>query len=167
MRQAGLRAVTVSELAALAPERQTSWKRIAFVVLGVAAIVTVIFQRTDRQQIIDAWEIFRQLSVPLVIVALLANFASVWFKAVVWKTSLDTIPQLTRIPLPADRPGDLRRLPAQHGAGRAPRRGGADVRAEAPAAQEGRHVRMPTIAGTVVMEQIILGITLVVFVIMA
>ncbi len=29
---AGLRTVTVSELAALAPERQTSWKRIALVV---------------------------------------------------------------------------------------------------------------------------------------
>ena len=92
MQEAGLSAVTVSELAAMEPERQTSWKRIAFVILGVAAIVTVIFQRTDRQQIIDAWEIFRTLSVPLVILALIANFASVWFKAVVWKTSLDTIP---------------------------------------------------------------------------
>ena len=51
-----------------------------------------IFQRTDRQQIIDAWEIFKTLSVPLVIAALLANFASVWFKAVVWKASLDMIP---------------------------------------------------------------------------
>ena len=103
----------MSELAALAPERQTSWKRIAFVVLGVAAIVTVIFQRTDRQQIIDAWEIFKTLSVPLVITALIANFASVWFKGVVWKASLDMIPDHPTFRYRQVIPADLRRLPAR------------------------------------------------------
>ncbi len=167
MREAGLSAVTVSELAALAPARQTSWKRIAFVVLGVAVIVTVIFQRTDRQQIIDAWEIFKTLSVPLVILALIANFASVWFKAVVWKTSLDTIPDHPRFTyrqvVPAIFIGFLLNAALVARLGEV---GRMFVLRRRVQKDSGVTLRMPTIAGTLVMEQIVLGITLVVFVIM-
>ena len=167
MQEAGLSAVTVSELAAMEPERQTSWKRIAFVILGVAAIVTVIFQRTDRQQIIDAWEIFRTLSVPLVILALIANFASVWFKAVVWKTSLDTIPDHPRFTyrqvVPAIFIGFLLNAALVARLGEV---GRMFVLRRRVQKDSGVTLRMPTIAGTLVMEQIILGITLVVFVIL-
>jgi peptidoglycan/xylan/chitin deacetylase (PgdA/CDA1 family)/uncharacterized membrane protein YbhN (UPF0104 family) len=165
--EAGLKPVTVSELAALAPERQTSWKRIAFVVLGVAAIVTVIFQRTDRQQIIDAWEIFKTLSVPLVIAALIANFASVWFKAVVWKASLDMIPDHPtfryRQVIPAIFVGFLLNAALVARLGEV---GRMFVLRRRIQKDEGVTLRMPTIAGTLVMEQIILGITLVAFVIL-
>ncbi len=167
MQEAGLSAVTVSELAALAPEQQTSWKRIGLVILGVAAIVTVIFQRTDRQQIIDAWEIFKTLSVPLVILALIANFASVWFKAVVWKTSLDTIPDHPRFTyrqvVPAIFVGFLLNAALVARLGEV---GRMFVLRRRVQKDSGVTLRMPTIAGTLVMEQIILGITLVVFVIL-
>ncbi|MDX6377914.1 MAG: hypothetical protein QOE98_2217 [Gaiellaceae bacterium] len=164
---AGLTAVTVSELAALAPERQTSWKRIALVVLGVAVIVTVIFQRTNRQQIIDAWAIFQTLSVPLVIAALLANFASVWFKGVVWKSILDMIPEHPRFTyrqvIPAIFVGFLLNSALVARLGEVGRMFVLRRRIQKDA---GVTLRMPTIAGTVVMEQIILGITLVMFVIL-
>jgi peptidoglycan/xylan/chitin deacetylase (PgdA/CDA1 family)/uncharacterized membrane protein YbhN (UPF0104 family) len=164
---AGLTAVTVSELAALAPERQTSWKRIALVVLGVAVIVTVIFQRTNRQQIIDAWAIFQTLSVPLVIAALLANFASVWFKGVVWKSILDMIPEHPRFTyrqvIPAIFVGFLLNSALVARLGEVGRMFVLRRRIQKDA---GVALRMPTIAGTVVMEQIILGITLVMFVIL-
>src|SRR3954470_22629081 len=165
--EAGLRTVTMSEMAALAPVRQTSWKRIALVVAGVAVIVTIIFQRTDRQQIIDAWAIFKTLSVPLVIAALIANFGSVWFKGVVWKTSLDTIPDHPtfryRQVIPAIFVGFLLKAALVARLGEVARMFVLRRRVQK---DEGVTIRMPTIAGTVVMEQIILGITLVAFVVL-
>ena len=165
--EAGLRPVTVSELARLAPERRTSWKRIALVVAGVAVIVTIIFQRTDRQQIIDAWEIFKTLSVPLVIAALIANFGSVWFKGVVWKASLDTIPNHPpfsyRQVIPAIFVGFLLNAALVARLGEV---GRMFVLRRRVQKDEGVTLPMPTIAGTVVMEQIILGIALVGFVIL-
>jgi peptidoglycan/xylan/chitin deacetylase (PgdA/CDA1 family)/uncharacterized membrane protein YbhN (UPF0104 family) len=165
--EAGLRTVTVSELARLAPERRTSWKRIALVIAGVAVIVTIIFQRTDRQQIIDAWEIFKTLSVPLVIAALIANFGSVWFKGVVWKASLDTIPNHPpfryRQVIPAIFVGFLLNAALVARLGEV---GRMFVLRRRVQKDEGVTIPMPTIAGTVVMEQIILGITLVAFVVL-
>jgi peptidoglycan/xylan/chitin deacetylase (PgdA/CDA1 family)/uncharacterized membrane protein YbhN (UPF0104 family) len=165
--EAGLRTVTVSELARYAPLRQTSWKRIGLVIAGVAVIVTIIFQRTDRQQIIDAWEIFKTLSVPLVIAALLANFGSVWFKGVVWKTSLDTIPNHPpfkyRQVIPAIFVGFLLNAALVARLGEV---GRMFVLRRRVQKDSGVTLRMPTIAGTVVMEQIILGITLVAFVVL-
>ena len=96
VRHSGLRTVTMSELQRLAPERAISWRRIALVVLAVAVIVTVGLERLDRRQVEETWGTFRSLSVPLVIAALLANLVSVFFKAAVWKASLDTIPQRIR-----------------------------------------------------------------------
>lgn len=165
--EAGLRPVTVSELAELAPERQTSWKRIGLVIAGVAVIVTIIFQRTDRQQVVGAWHIFQTLSVPLVIAALLANFASVWFKGVVWKTSLDTIPDHPRFRyrqvIPAIFVGFLLNAALVARVGEL---GRMFVLRRRVQKDDGVTLRMSTIAGTVVMEQIILGITLVAFVIL-
>jgi peptidoglycan/xylan/chitin deacetylase (PgdA/CDA1 family)/uncharacterized membrane protein YbhN (UPF0104 family) len=165
--EAGLRTVTVSELARLAPERRTSWKRIALVIAGVAVIVTIIFQRTDRQQIIDAWEIFKTLSVPLVVAALIANFGSVWFKGVVWKASLDTIPNHPpfryRQVIPAIFVGFLLNAALVARLGEV---GRMFVLRRRVQKDEGVTIPMPTIAGTVVMEQIILGITLVAFVVL-
>ncbi len=129
--------------------------------------MTVIFQRTDRQQIIDAWEIFKTLSVPLVIAALIANFASVWFKAVVWKASLDMIPDHPtfqyRQVIPAIFVGFLLNAALVARLGEV---GRMFVLRRRVQKDEGVTLRMPTIAGTLVMEQIILGITLVAFVIL-
>ena len=103
------------------------------------AIVTVGFERLDRQQIIDAWDdVAQRCRVPLVIAGAARELrVRAGSRPSVWKASLDTIPRPPAVPLPAGRPGDLRRLPAERGAGRAARRGRPHGRA-APARAEGR-----------------------------
>jgi peptidoglycan-N-acetylglucosamine deacetylase len=162
VRERGLHAVTMSELAAMAPTRSTSWKRLGLVIGGVALVVTVIFERTDRQQVIGAWEVFKTLSVPLVIGALIANFVSVWFKAVVWKSSLDTIPGHPRFRyrqvIPALFIGFLLNTILVARLGEV---GRLYVLRRRVAKDSGVTISMSTLAGTLVMEQIVLGITLV------
>ena len=65
MRHAGLLTVTVSELAALAPARAVSWRRVAIVAIVVVAIVTLALEPLDRRQVEQTWDTFRSLSVPL------------------------------------------------------------------------------------------------------
>jgi peptidoglycan/xylan/chitin deacetylase (PgdA/CDA1 family)/uncharacterized membrane protein YbhN (UPF0104 family) len=162
VRERRLEAVTMSELAALAPTRSTSWKRLGMVVGGVAVVVTIIFERTDRQQVIGAWDVFKTLSVPLVIGALIANFISVWFKAVVWKSSLDTIPGHPRFHyrqvIPALFIGFLLNTILVARLGEV---GRLYVLRRRVAKDSGVTISMSTLAGTLVMEQLILGVTLV------
>jgi peptidoglycan/xylan/chitin deacetylase (PgdA/CDA1 family) len=162
VREAGLDAVTVSELARLAPERRTSWRRLALVVAGVAIVVSVAFERTDRHQVVDAWETFKTLSIPLVLLALAANLASVWFKAVVWKATLDTIPRHPvfryRQIVPAIFIGFLLNSVLVARLGEV---GRMFVLRRRIIKDTGRGLPMSTIAGTLVMEQVILGVTLV------
>jgi peptidoglycan/xylan/chitin deacetylase (PgdA/CDA1 family)/uncharacterized membrane protein YbhN (UPF0104 family) len=159
---AGLASVTLGELAALAPERRTSWPRVGLVIAIAAVLVTLASERLNRQNLHDTAVMFRSLSLPLVAGALLANLVSVWFKAVVWKASLDTIPGVPRFRyrqvVPAifvgfllnsalvARLGEVGRLFVLR------RRVFKDV---------GVTIPMATIAGTLVMEQVILGATLV------
>ena len=144
----------MSELAALAPTRSTSWRRLTLVVGGVAVVVTIIFERTDRQQVIGAWHVFQTLSVPLVIGALLANFVSVWFKAVVWKSSLDTIPGHPRFTygqvVPALFIGFLLNTILVARLGEV---GRLYVLRRRVAKDSGQTITMSTLAGTLVMEQ--------------
>ncbi len=157
-----LEAVTMSELAALAPVRRISWLRIGIVVGLVAIVVSVVFQRTDREQVVGAWHVFQTLSVPLVIAALIMNFLSVWFKAVVWKSSLDTIPGHPRFRyrqiIPALFIGFLLNnlLVARLG-----EVGRMYVFRRRVAKDSGVTITMSTLAGTLVMEQLVLGVTLV------
>jgi peptidoglycan/xylan/chitin deacetylase (PgdA/CDA1 family)/uncharacterized membrane protein YbhN (UPF0104 family) len=162
IRERQLEAVTMSELAALAPTRSTSWRRLGFVVGGVAVVVTIVFERTDRQQVIGAWHVFQTLSVPLVIGALIANFVSVWFKAVVWKSSLDTIPGHPafryRQVVPAIFIGFLLNTLLVARLGEVAR---LYVLRRRVAKDSGVTITMSTLAGTLVMEQLVLGVTLV------
>jgi uncharacterized protein (TIRG00374 family) len=98
--------------------------------------------------------------VPLVIAALLANLLSVFFKASVWKAALDTIPQRLRFRyrqiIPALFIGFLLNTVLIARIGEV----GRMVVLKRRLQQEGTNVPMPTIAGTVLMEQLVLGITL-------
>ncbi len=129
-------------------------------VLAVAVIVTVGLERLDRRQVEETWGTFRSLSVPLVIAALLANLVSVFFKAAVWKASLDTIPQRIRFRyrqiVPAIFVGFLLNTVLIARIGEV----GRMVVLKRRLVQEGHDVPMPTIAGTVLMEQLVLGVTL-------
>ena len=97
---------------------------------------------------------------PLVIAALLANLVSVFFKAAVWKASLDTIPQRLRIRyrqiMPAIFIGFLLNTVLIARIGEV----GRMVVLKRRLLQDGDDVPMPTIAGTVLMEQLVLGVTL-------
>ena len=160
VRHAGLRPVTVSELARHAPRRSVSWRRLSLVALAVAVVVTIGFERLDRHQLVESLQTFRGLSLPLVVAALLANFLSVVAKATVWKTSLDTIPDVPRFRygqvVPALFIGFLLNslLIARIG------EVGRIFVLRRRLAKEGVQVSSPTIAGTVLMEQLALGITL-------
>jgi peptidoglycan-N-acetylglucosamine deacetylase len=162
----GYQAVTVSELAALAPQRRTSFGRLALVVAGVAGVVTLIVERIDRSQVADAWAIFRTLSLPFVVAALFANLLSVFFKAVVWKASLDSVPNHPplryRQIVPAIFIGFLLNSALVARLGEV---GRMFVLRRRVAKDTGVSIPMTTIAGTVVIEQVVLGVTLVVIVI--
>ena len=84
---AGYRFVTVSELAEMAPVRRVSRVRLVVIVAIVAALVELGLRKLDLSAIdrIDiAWW--------YVLFALVANLASVLAKATVWKAALDTVP---------------------------------------------------------------------------
>jgi peptidoglycan/xylan/chitin deacetylase (PgdA/CDA1 family)/uncharacterized membrane protein YbhN (UPF0104 family) len=164
--EGGYEAVTVGELAALAPVRRTSWKRLVAVIIIVVAVVSIGFERLDRQTVTQIWDTFRTLSVPLVVAALVANLVSVWFKAVVWKSGLDTIPGRPpfryRQIVPAIFIGFLLNSVLVARLGEV---GRMFVLRRRVQKDEGVTIPMATIAGTVVMEQVILGITLIAIVI--
>ncbi len=159
---AGFSAVTVGELAALAPERRTSWPRVGLVVAVAAVLVTVASERLNRQNLHDTAVMFRSLSLPLVAGALVANLVSVWFKAVVWKASLDTIPGVPRFRyrqvVPAIFVGFLLNSALVARLGEV---GRLFVLRRRVVKDAGVTIPMATIAGTLVMEQVILGATLV------
>jgi len=158
----GLRTVTISELDALAPLRRTSWRRLAIVIAVVAVLVTIAFERLDRNALTSTWATIRSLSVPLVLASLVANLVSVWFKAVVWKASLDTIPNRPRFALrqivPAIFVGFLLNSALVARLGEV---GRMVVLRRRVAKDSGVTLSIPVIAGTLVMEQVVLGATLV------
>ena len=93
--------------------------------------------------------------------SLALNLASVAGKAIVWKAALDALPGPAPGALRARRAGALHRLPAQHGAVRAhrrarPRRGARRAAGAWPATA----IPASTIAGTVLAEQLVLGVAL-------
>jgi peptidoglycan/xylan/chitin deacetylase (PgdA/CDA1 family) len=162
VRERELEAVTIAELARLAPERRTSWKRLALVVAVVAVLVTVGFERLDRNALHNAWNTVRSLSVPLLVAALVANLVSVLFKAVVWRACLETMPGRPRFALrqvvPAIFVGFLLNAALVARLGEV---GRMVVLRRRMQKDEGLTLSIPAIAGTVVMEQVVLGVTLV------
>ncbi|HEY1478446.1 MAG TPA: polysaccharide deacetylase family protein, partial [Gaiellales bacterium] len=88
---AGYQFVTVSELTAVAPVRRVSRWRLAVAILIVGGLIELGLRKLNLSAIesIDiAWW--------YVVFALLANFASVIAKATVWKAALDAVPDHER-----------------------------------------------------------------------
>jgi peptidoglycan-N-acetylglucosamine deacetylase len=88
-RERGLETVTVSELAEeLRPKRNTMPRAAAFTAIAVA-IVFALSRKFDLQVVAD---VFTRANPLYVLAALLANLASVAFKALTWKAAFDAMP---------------------------------------------------------------------------
>jgi uncharacterized protein (TIRG00374 family) len=157
----GLRTVTVSELATIAPPRGLPWSRI----LMSSSVLLVLGFIVARIQTID-WaasvRVFAGLSPGLVTAAVLANLVSIALKATVWQAALETLPTRPRIRyrhvVAATLVGFLMNsiLPARLGE---PAR--AIVLRRRIARDSGEQVPFATIAGTIIAESFVLGVTLV------
>lgn len=88
----GLGTVTASELVALeAPAERPSVRAAAFG-LGGAAVTIALLWSLGHNRLVGIETTFSSLSIPLVIAALLANFLSVAMKATVWKETIEAMP---------------------------------------------------------------------------
>jgi len=127
--------------------------------VGIAAIAALALARVDRGEVDAVIDTFRSLSIPLVLASLAVNFISVAFKAVIWKASLDSVPGVRapyRAVVPAVFIGFLLNTVLIARLGEI----GRVVVLRRRLAKEGQDVPLPTMTATVVMEQLVLGITL-------
>jgi uncharacterized protein (TIRG00374 family) len=158
-RHRGLGFATMSEMARLAPPRPLSWRRLVAVGAGVAAIAALALARIDRGEVDAVVDALRSLSVPLLILSLLANLVSNAFKAVIWKASLDSVPGVRapyRAVVPAIFIGFLLNTVLIARLGEI----GRMVVLRRRLQRDGRDVPIPTLTATVVTEQLVLGATL-------
>ena len=158
-RERELEFLTMSEVAALDPPKPISWKRLAIVSAVIIVIAAIGLARVDRGEVTAILDTFRSLSIPLVILSLLANFISVAFKGVIWKSALDSVPGVKvpyRAVLPAIFVGFLLNTVLIARLGEV----GRMVVLRRRLQKEGQDVPISTMTATVVMEQLVLGITL-------
>lgn len=158
-RERELEFLTMSEVAALDPPKPISWKRLAIVSAIIVVIAAIGLARVDRGEVTAILDTFRSLSIPLVILSLLANFISVAFKGVIWKSALDSVPGVKvpyRAVLPAIFVGFLLNTVLIARLGEV----GRMVVLRRRLQKEGQDVPISTMTATVVMEQLVLGITL-------
>lgn len=151
--------LTMSEMAVLDPPKPISWKRLAIVAGIIVVIAAIALARVDRGEVGAILDTFRSLSIPLVILSLLANFISVAFKGVIWKSALDSVPGVKapyRAVLPAIFVGFLLNTVLIARLGEV----GRMVVLRRRLQKEGQDVPISTMTATVVMEQLVLGITL-------
>lgn len=151
--------LTMTEVAALDPPKPISWKRLAIVSAIIVVIAAIALARVDRGEVTAILDTFRSLSIPLVILSLLANFISVAFKGVIWKSALDSVPGVKapyRAVLPAIFVGFLLNTVLIARLGEV----GRMVVLRRRLQKEGQDVPISTMTATVVMEQLVLGITL-------
>ena len=151
--------LTMTELAELDPPKPISWKRLAIVSTIIVVIAAIGLARVDRGEVTAILDTFRSLSIPLVILSLLANFISVAFKGVIWKSALDSVPGVKapyRAVLPAIFVGFLLNTVLIARLGEL----GRMVVLRRRLQKEGQDVPISTMTATVVMEQLVLGITL-------
>lgn len=156
----GLRTVTVAELAKLAPPRHPPWRPLASLA-GIAAALVLITTRTDLTHWGDALRVFTDVNPFLVAAAILANLASIGLKASVWKAALACVPNAARIRyrdvVAATLVGFLLNsiLPGRLGEpGRA-----LSLQRSLPR-ESGRPMSLSAIAGTLIAEGLVLGLTL-------
>ncbi len=151
--------VTMTEIARLDPPKPVSWRRLAIVTTIIVALAALALARVDRGEVTAIFDTVLSLSVPLVILSLVANFISVAFKSVIWKASLDSIPGVKaryRAVMPAIFIGFLLNTVLIARLGEI----GRMVVLRRRLQKEGQDVSLSTVTATVVMEQLVLGITL-------
>ena len=149
----------MSEIAALDPPKPISWRRLAIFATVVVVLATIGLARVDRGEVTAIFDTLRSLSVPLLILSLIANFISVAFKAVIWKASLDSVPGVKapyRAVVPAIFVGFLLNTVLIARLGEV----GRMVVLRKRLARDGQDVPLSTMTATVVMEQLVLGVTL-------
>ncbi|MSO47155.1 MAG: flippase-like domain-containing protein [Thermoleophilia bacterium] len=155
----GYELVTMSEIAALDPPKPISWRRLTIVAIAVVVLAAIGLARVDRGEVTAIFDTFRSLSIPLLILSLIANFVSVAFKAVIWKASLDSVPGVKapyRAVVPAIFVGFLLNTVLIARIGEVGRMVVLRKRLE----EDGQDVPVSTMTATVLMEQLVLGITL-------
>ena len=158
-RDRDLELLTMSEIAAIDPPKPISWKRLAIVSAIIVVIAAIGLARVDRGEASSIIDTFRTLSIPFVILSLIANFISVAFKGVIWKSALDSVPGVKapyRAVLPAIFIGFLLNTVLIARLGEV----GRMVVLRRRLQKEGQDVPISTMTATVVMEQLVLGITL-------
>ena len=158
-RERNLAFLTMSEVAALDPPKPISWKRLLIVSAIIIGVAAIGLARVDRGQVSAVLDTFRSLSIPFVILSLLANFISVAFKGVIWKSALDSVPGVKapyRAVVPAIFIGFLLNTVLIARLGEV----GRMVVLRRRLKKDGQDVPLSTMTATVVMEQLVLGITL-------
>ncbi len=156
----GLRTVTASELLALeAPAERRSIRSVAFGIGGAAVTIAILWS-LGHNRLAGIETTFSSLSIPLAIAALVANFLSIAMKATVWKETIEAMPEgeeatygelipslfvgfLLNTLLPA-RLGEIARV----------------LVFRRRLALRGSRMSAASVAGSVVMEQVVGGITL-------
>jgi peptidoglycan/xylan/chitin deacetylase (PgdA/CDA1 family) len=155
----GYELVTVSELAARAPSRRMSRIRLA-----VAAAVVVVLVELARRKLNLGVINTVDIGWWWVLAAVAANFVSISFKAVVWRATIDAVPEIPPVGysdvFPALFVGFLLNTVLFARLGEIARIGVLRRRLR----QRGVDVDIATVAGTAVSEQIVLGLALVVVV---
>jgi uncharacterized protein (TIRG00374 family) len=163
VRERGLETVTVSELAEeLRPKRNTVPRAAAFTAIAVA-IVFALSRKFDLQVVAD---VFTRANPVYVGAALLANLASVGFKALTWKAAFDAMPLVDgeehadvgmRDVVPAIFIGFLLNTVLFARLGEVARVSVVRRRLAA----RGHFLPVPPVVGTLVTEQLLSGVTLV------
>jgi peptidoglycan-N-acetylglucosamine deacetylase len=152
----GYELVTVSELAARAPSRRMSRIRLA-----VAAAVVVVLVELARRKLNLGVINTVDIGWWWVLAAVAANFLSIMFKAVVWRATIDAVPEIPPVGyadvIPALFVGFLLNTVLFARLGEIARIGVLRRRLR----QRGVDVKIATVAGTAVSEQIVLGVALV------
>lgn len=163
MHDKGLRPVTVSELAALQPDAVRRWGLGVWIAGIGVAIIGLLIYRADLSSIRSNLAVFAGLNLGLVGAAILANLVSIALKATVWKASLDSIPSHPPVRFAqvcsAVFIGFLMNSVLVARAGEL---GRAIVLRRRIWRDSGERIPIGTIAGTVVSEHLVLGVSLVV-----
>jgi len=103
-RDQGLELVTVSELAGELHPRPRTMLKAAMVVIALVAVVVALSQRFSFGVVAN---VFTQADFTLVLLALVANLASVAAKALTWKAALDAVTASDEAPAPDARMAEV------------------------------------------------------------
>jgi uncharacterized protein (TIRG00374 family) len=161
LRERGLETVTVAELTARTPPRNSPWLWRALLAGLFTAAIGVLVYRADAHGVDSSVQAFRGINPWLVGLAIVANVVSVWLKAYVWEACLRCIPERP--------PVKHRQVLAAVFVGfflnsvllaRAGEPGRAVVLRRRIARESGVRVPLGTIAGTIVTETVVLSATL-------